>query len=200
MRRAILPVCLVMVFLLAGCDEVNNKAQDAIDAKDPSMCRQLSQENDVQQCYGKVADGLNDPNVCLQAAERNDCITYFATEKRNIRFCDLTTDVVAKSSCIVQVTGDNTGRAIDDIVADWRSKGALSKCKELCLPDYNACMGRHWQTYQAELAGCAKSGGGGSDRFFCEKDAEKQLNRNRLECYDEKDECEDGCRQDEPED
>jgi len=193
MRRATISACLLfVVIMLAGCDEVNRKADDAIGSKNPALCKELKQESEVQSCYNKVADGLNDPEVCFQSDDRNGCVSEFALSKRSIKYCDLTTDAVSKYACVASVTGDNTGRAIESIVADWRSKGAVSKCKELCQPDYDSCMKRYWDEYQEELARCAGMPDH-SDRSYCEYEAEKTRDRNRLECYDNKDECEEGC-------
>ncbi len=184
------------MFFLFGCDEVNNKARDAAEAKNPALCKELEREDDVERCFQKVADEMNDPEVCLQAADRNACLTEFSVSKRSIKYCDMTTDAAAKYACVVRVTGDNTGRELTFILADWRSSGAVSKCKELCRPAYESCMKDCYKKLLGAQEKCAAISGSG-DKYWCFDAAKKDNDQCTLGCYDSQDECEEGCLPDE---
>jgi hypothetical protein len=189
--RFILGMLVISTLFLFGCDEVRNKAHDAADSKNPALCKELKEEGDIEQCYEIVADEMNDPEVCSQSADKNGCLTEFASSKRSIKYCDMTTDAAAKYACVARVTGDNTGRALEFIIADWRSSGAVSKCKELCQPKYAACMEGCYSTLISAQEQCA--GKGDDDKYWCLDVAKKENDQCKLGCYDDKDECEEGC-------
>jgi hypothetical protein len=197
MKNPLIILSLVLaLFLLFGCDEVNNKVQDAVDAKNPSLCKELKEEERIEECYFRVAQGMNDPNVCFQMNKTNDCIGEYASSKRSIKYCDLIDDGVAKYGCIVKVTGDETGRAIDLIVKDWRGNGTISKCKEQCEAEKNACTSPCFETFTKKKDDCYKKYPGDYDSsYWCEDAARKEREDCYYDCWTDQDACDKGCEQ-----
>ncbi len=191
-RILIVSMFIAFVFLFGCTNVVRDTAEDAVDQNNPSLCKKLEEATDVKKCYELVAENMNDPEVCKQSTDNNGCITNFASQKSSLKYCDMTTDAAAKTACILSVTGDQTGRAIEEILADWRSKGAVSKCKELCRPPYESCMDKCYQPFKAAEEQCAGKSDA-TDSYFCMDAAKKTKEYCWLECYDAQKECEAGC-------
>jgi len=192
-RRITILSLFVALVLLFGCsNEVKDTAEKAVDEGNPSLCRNLEDEEDVKKCYSLVAEKSNDPEVCKQSTDNNDCITNFAVEKSSLKYCDMTTDAGAKTACILSVTGDQTGRALEDILADWKSSGAVSKCKELCESPYDKCVSSGYQTFKSEEETCAGEGDV-NQMHYCLDLAQKKFDNHKFGCYDDREECEAGC-------
>lgn len=179
-----------LIFLFGCTSKVTEKAEDAVEQNNPALCKELGETDDVDKCYELVADKMNDPEVCLQATDKNKCLTEFSVSKGSTKYCDMATDAAAKYSCVVQVTGDKTGRALESILADWRSKGAVSKCKELCQPSYQAGTKKCYDDFKAAQEACVAKG---DYRSYCEYEASKVLDRCYLSCSDIRKDCEAGC-------
>ena len=193
-RIAILSMFVVLVLLFGCTNEVNEAVDEAVDNDDPSVCRELDRESDVKECYSLVAEKTNDPEVCKQSTDNDNCITSFAIVKGSIKYCDMSTDTVAKYSCVASVTGDQTGRALDEIILDWRSKGAISKCKGLCEQPYHNCMENGYSTLKSEEEVCTgKIAADMDDYHYCMDLAEEKHDTHKLGCYDDRTECEAGC-------
>lgn len=195
MKRPVLILALVLVFFfLFGCDAVKNKAQDAVEAKNPSLCKELNDEQEIEECYKIVAQDMNDPNVCFQSATPNDCIGDYASEKRSTKYCDLIKDDAAKYGCIVKVTGDETGRAVDQILKDWRGNGTISKCKAQCEAEKNTCTSPCFETFTKKKDDCYKKYPGDYDSsYWCEDAAAKERESCYYDCWTDQDECNRGC-------
>jgi hypothetical protein len=191
-RIAILSMFVVLVLLFGCTNVVRDTAEDAVDQNNPSLCKKLEEATDVKKCYELVAENMNDPEVCKQSTDNNGCVTNFAVQKSSLKYCDMTTDAAAKTACILSVTGDQTGRALEDILADWRSKGAVSKCKEQCEQPYRNCMEAKYQEFKAKEAECIGKGDPG-EVSYCTYAAEEEFSRQKLDCYDEEKECKAGC-------
>ncbi|MFH1685785.1 MAG: hypothetical protein ABH983_05785 [Candidatus Micrarchaeota archaeon] len=193
--KVLLMSIIFVVVILFGCTSpVQDKADDAVEKNNPSLCRTLEEEYDVKKCYVLVADKMNDPNVCLQATDRNDCITKFSVEKGNIKYCDMSADEVAKYACVASVTGDQTGRAIEDLIADWRNSGTIEKCKEQCKKSESNCRQGHFNTEETAKAECLSSYTPGSDDYYwCVDAAEKTRSNSCLDCYEERLDCAKRC-------
>lgn len=191
-RIALFPLLVAVIFFSGCVSEVTEKAEKAVDENNPALCKELEEQEKIDDCFTVVAEKMNNPEVCFQAKDRNTCITQFSKSKQSLKYCDMTTDMAAKTTCILTVTGDTTGRALEEILADWRSKGAVTKCKEFCEPPYRSCSSDCYTTLQAEKAECAAYTDY-NDRYFCEHDAEKKRDGCYLDCYDDQNECEAGC-------
>lgn len=187
-----------MVFvslLLFGCtNEVRDKAEEAVEKNNPALCRALEEEDDVKKCYVLVATDMDDPNVCLNATDRNDCISRFSVEKGNIKYCDMASDEVAKYACVASVTGDQTGRAIEELIADWRSEGTITKCKEQCDKSDETCRKVHVEKEEVAKENCLSSHKPASDEYYwCIDAAEKTRSSAVLDCYEEELDCKKRC-------
>lgn len=195
MRNPALIISMILVFFfIFGCDEVNDKVQDAIDAKNPALCKELDRENEVVECYERVANGMNDPNVCFQSAKTNDCIGSYASQRRSLKYCDLIKDETAKYGCVVHVTGDQTGRALDEIITDWRASGTVKLCREGCEATKNSCTSGCFDIFKGKKEECyEKYPGNYDDSYWCEDAAKKEFDGCKLGCWDDEDECKEGC-------
>lgn len=64
-RILIISMFIVLV-LLFGC---TNKTEDTVDKavqeKNPALCKELEDPDEVKECFGLVAEKMDDPNVCL---------------------------------------------------------------------------------------------------------------------------------------
>jgi hypothetical protein len=194
-RHSALLLVLVFAFMY-GCNEVENTADDAVGAKDPSKCKTLKDKDDVRECYGIVAEKMDDPEVCSEAPDKNDCIGYYASSKGSIKYCDMTSDEVAKYGCVARVTGDQTGRAIDQIISDWRGKGTIENCKKLCTGEEESCGNACSGAGDAAKDNCLNSYIPSSDSYFvCADAAAKASEDCRLDCYRTRLECVKACGQ-----
>jgi hypothetical protein len=198
MKKSIVIFSLFLVFvLLFGCtSEVKEKAGKAVEQKNPALCKDLGDEGDVKKCYFLVAEEMDDANVCLQATDVPNCVGRFASAKDSTKYCDLLTDTTQKYGCVVKVTGDQTGRAIGEILEDWRGNGTIIKCKEGCEATKDKCYSREYDNWQKANEDCfAKYPTDEDNRYYCEDGVKKTFESNKLICYDAMQDCERGCEQ-----
>ncbi|MBR9700048.1 hypothetical protein GOV09_06325 [Candidatus Woesearchaeota archaeon] len=98
-------VFLASMLILSGCElmdifdvEVDLKAQEAIDKKDPALCEEIEDERDARDtvrrrdnCYVKVAAGLKDLKICDNLVEQDknaqECKQGVAVAKEDIKLC-----------------------------------------------------------------------------------------------------------------
>jgi len=193
-KLLLISIIFISIFLFGCTNPVKDKAKDAVDQNNSALCRTLEEEDDVKKCYALVAEEMNDPNVCLQSTDRNDCITRFSVEKENIKYCEMSSDEIAKYACVASVTGDQTGRAIEDLIADWRSSGTIQKCKEQCEQSDENCRMGHVNTENLAKEKCLSSHKPGSDdHYWCVDAAEKIREDAVLDCYEEEKDCKKRC-------
>lgn len=197
MKNSIFVISLFLLFFfLFGCNQVGDKADKAIQENNPALCKELEDEDDVKKCFAKVAGGMNDPNVCFQSPDAPDCIGNYAVEKQSTKYCDLLNDTAAKYGCVVRVTGDQTGRAIDKILQDWRGNGTIKNCKEGCEATKSACTEAGFQTWTKAKEECFKNNPVDSDdRIWCDASVKETFENHKLGCWDKQDECNKGCEQ-----
>ncbi|MBU0527584.1 MAG: hypothetical protein ABH983_05125 [Candidatus Micrarchaeota archaeon] len=195
-RILIIPIFLVFLLLYGCTNPVNEKIDQAIDSNNPALCNGLEEKNDINRCFAEVASKMENPNVCLQAADRNNCVGEYASDKRSLKYCDLSSDEAAKYSCILKVTGDQTGRAIDEILSDWRANGTVKKCREGCAATESSCKESCYNIMKSEEADCLTAHTPGSDdHYWCDDAAKKKKDSCFLVCYDKEDECKKNCDQ-----
>ncbi|MFH1393303.1 MAG: hypothetical protein ABII71_02800 [Candidatus Micrarchaeota archaeon] len=198
MKSRILIISIFFALLLLnGCTSpVSEKIDAAVGSNNPALCNELEEKEDVNECFAEVASKMESPEVCLQAADRNHCVGEYASNKRSLKYCDFSSDEAAKYGCIIKVTGDQTGRAIEDIISDWRASGAVKKCREGCAATESSCKEACYNTMKAEEADCLASHTPGSDEhYWCEDAAKKKKDGCFLDCYEEEDDCKKGCEQ-----
>jgi hypothetical protein len=133
-RTYLVPLVLFIFLALYGCIEHQGASvgMDALKAGDISKCKTLREPSDINECYYTFADGKNDPKYCLQAPDPSACVSDYAGKRQQMSACDVLTDPAQKYSCVARVAGDQTGRSIEEMVADFRTRGASKKCLEAC--------------------------------------------------------------------
>lgn len=195
MKNQILIVSLLISFVfLFGCNGMTEIVDKAVDTKNPAVCNELESENKIDDCFGQVAEELNDPSLCTQARDPNDCIARYSMSKSSIKYCDLCSDEAAKYTCIARVTGDQTGRALDAIIKDWRGSGTIEKCKEQCTSEYEFCKNSYYNAMKAAQDNCLSSYTPASDYYYnCLDSAQKARESGALRCYEEELDCKARC-------
>ena len=135
---SIIAVCAVF---LSGCPEHQGATQGmkALEKNDISMCNNLTEEGQVKECYYTFADGKNDPALCLKSTDPTACVSDYAAKRQQMSACDVLKDPAQKYSCVARVAGDYTGRSIEEIIAEFRTKGASKKCLENCDKTESGC-------------------------------------------------------------
>lgn len=156
LRMTVIAIFLVF-FLLYGCDDKASAVNEAVNQKDPSLCNKLEETVVKENCVEEVAQGLHDPAACSFSTNANGCLTAYAVKSRSTAPCDLITDAVGKYACIAGVTGDQTGRSIETLLAEWRNKNVLDLCLGRCRKTtYESCRPlcektkEEWHVYCAE--------------------------------------------------
>jgi hypothetical protein len=126
---------------LSGCVEHAGYSAGikALEKNDITQCGALKESDQVKECYYTFADGKNDPNYCLQAPDPSACVSDYASKRQIMSPCDVLKDPVQKYGCIAKVAGDQTGRSVEEIIADFRSRGASKKCLEACEETQKKC-------------------------------------------------------------
>ncbi len=137
----LLTTLVILVIFLAGCEStVNTTAGQAISQNNPSLCNNLKEPYEKTRCFVEVANDKKDPNICLQSqGPQEDCLAEYAIHNRVMTPCDLLTDPVKKYTCVAKFTGDSTGRSLEIIIGDWKTKGLVSKCMDQCSAENVAC-------------------------------------------------------------
>ena len=188
---------LLAALLFSGCTTAaKSKAQKAVDEKNPELCKELSDDDDVKKCYSIVAEEMDDPKVCLNSTDAADCVGDYAVSKESTKHCDLLTDDAAKYGCIVRVTGDQTGRAIDQILQEWRGNGTVNKCKEQCRGTRENCVDSCVSVWESENMECiGKYARDSRDYGYCEGLAKNKFESCKSKCYNDMLSCETGCEQ-----
>ena len=131
----------VLAMLLFGCTEHAGYAQGmkALENNDITMCGQMKEQSEIKECYYTFADGKNDPSLCLKAPDPTACVSDYAGKRQMMSACDVLTDSAQKYSCVARVAGDQTGRSIEEMIADFRTKGASKKCLGQCEKTSSSC-------------------------------------------------------------
>lgn len=135
---SILPICFIF---FSGCVEHAGYAAGlkALEKNDITLCNSLKEQADVKECYYTFADGKNDPNYCLRAPDPTTCVSEYAAKRQQMSPCDVLRDPGQKYTCLARVAGDQTGRSIEEIIADFRSQGASRKCQAQCSNTRSTC-------------------------------------------------------------
>lgn len=195
--RHIVVLLLLAVLIFSGCTTAaKSKAQKAVGEKNPELCKELEDDDDVKKCYSIVAEEMDDPGVCLNSTDAADCIGDYAVLKESTKYCDMLADDAARYGCIVRVTGDQTGRAIDQILKDWRGNGTVSKCKEQCRSTREGCVNSCVSVWESSFAECiGKYARDSRDYGYCEGTAKNTFESCKSKCYNDMLACETGCEQ-----
>ena len=132
---------VVSCLLLGGCVEHAGYTAGiaALQKDDIKQCAALKEAQDVKECYLTFADGKNDPKLCLQAPDPAACVSDYAGKRQLMSACDVLTNPAQKYSCVARVAGDQTGRSIEEIIADFRSRGASKQCLAKCQQTSTSC-------------------------------------------------------------
>ncbi len=138
-RILMISMFFALVFLY-GCSDVFLKADEAVLENNPALCKELETSDEVNECYGVVAENMKDPKVCFKAVDQNDCVGRYSVSMGDVNYCDLSTDVTAKYACVARVTGDQTGRAVVEIIADWEAGGEKNQCLNKCESTETVCQ------------------------------------------------------------
>ncbi len=110
-KEKILFLFIVLSVALSGCLDFlfeDPITQEAIDKKDPEICKQLDNERDKLQCFRKVAVADKNPDICKNylkdnAEAQDDCYMYVGPEVNNLDICNKITDPKKKSECYMQI-------------------------------------------------------------------------------------------------
>ena len=134
-------LALALSIFLSGCVEHAGATQGmkALEKGDITMCNGLKEQKDANECYYTFADGKNDPNYCLKGPDPAACVSDYAGKRQLMSPCDILKDPVQRAGCIARVAGDYTGRSVEEIIADFNSKGASKKCLEKCSTTQSSC-------------------------------------------------------------
>jgi hypothetical protein len=134
---------LISIIFISGCVEHRGDAlaQKAMAANNPGMCNNLTEQRDRSECFRVYADTKAEPSVCLMdAADSMECISRYAARHNTMTVCDLFKDAAKKYECVARFTGDQTGRALDTIIADWKTNGRMSMCIKQCSAERTRCV------------------------------------------------------------
>ncbi len=186
MKSRILIISMFFALLfLYGCSDVFLKSDEAIQENNPALCKELETSAEVNECYGIVAKEMNDPKVCFTAVDQNDCVGRYSVSMGDVGYCGFSTDVAAKYACVARVTGDQTGRAVVDIIADWEAGGEKNQCLNRCESTEAVCQ---QSCANAEI----------NDQSDC-NDGHPQNSDERFDCVMAADgvriDCDNGCAQ-----
>jgi len=126
---------------LCGCVEHAGYSAGlkALEKGDVKHCNGLKEQTEVKECYYTFADGKNDPNYCLQAPDPSACVSDYASKRQLMSPCDVLKDPVQKYGCVARVAGDQTGRSIEEIIADFKTRGTSKKCLGQCEKTESTC-------------------------------------------------------------
>jgi hypothetical protein len=132
--RVLFSVALVSFLFLSGCVEHQGYTEGlkALEKSDIKHCDGLKEKDQIKECYYTFADGKNDPNFCLKAPDPAACVSDYAGKRQQMSPCDVLKDPVQKYGCVARVAGDYTGRSIEEMVADFNTRGASKKCLDKC--------------------------------------------------------------------
>jgi len=189
-------VAMFLVFaLLFGCSgEKEDAIREAVEKKDPSICNRLEEKSDKEGCFEGYAQELHDPAKCNASINVNGCITAYALRARSAGPCDLILDVAGKYACVVQVTGDKTGRSIDTILGEFRNKNVIESCVKGCKATaYDSCITPCENTREEGHRNCVDTDPDNLGNCFYPVDtaANKCIEDCRWEQWD----CEDRCKE-----
>jgi len=134
-------VVVASCLFLSGCVEHAGYSAGltALQKDDIKQCNALKEAQDVKECYLTFADGKSDPKYCLQAPDPAACVSDYAGKRQQMSACDVLTNPTQKYSCVARVAGDQTGRSIEEMIADFRSRGASKQCLAKCEQTSTSC-------------------------------------------------------------
>jgi|GEM_PF-4784682 len=106
MKKTIILI-IMMTAMLSGCLDLfmdDPITQEAIDKKDPEICKQLDEKSEQERCFRRVAEETKNPDICGEYFRNNqegmdDCLMHSAPEADNLDACKKITDSVKKARC-----------------------------------------------------------------------------------------------------
>jgi hypothetical protein len=134
-------ISLVLFLLLVGCleDDIDDTTAEALEKNDPTICTKINDSIDQGECFVTYATSKNDPSACLVGKKPEECVSSAAIKNQKITYCDVLKDPVQKYTCVVKVTGDQTGRTIEELLSSWKDKGRMNSCYLQCEKEFNHC-------------------------------------------------------------
>jgi hypothetical protein len=129
MRFRLLVLLVALVFL-CGCEflfeeaEVERMAREAIERRDPRLCANLTDISDAEDCFTKVAVGLNQSEACeyiknVTAADL--CNDGVAIESKDFSPCKKIKSVKQKLFCYGKVGGVKSVDKLNQVYG-WGSR------------------------------------------------------------------------------
>ncbi|MFH1222288.1 MAG: hypothetical protein V1492_04335 [Candidatus Micrarchaeota archaeon] len=134
-------ISLGLFLLLAGCleDMIDDTTREALEKNDPTICTKANDTILQSECLVTYATSKNDPSACLIGKNPEECVSSAAIKNQKISYCDVLKDPVQKYTCIVKVTGDKTGRSIEELISSWKDKGRMDSCFKQCEREWINC-------------------------------------------------------------
>ena len=130
----------ICAIFLCGCEHQGaTQGMKALEKGDITMCNSMKEQTEVKECYYTFADGKNDPNYCLKAPDPSACVSDYASKRQLMSPCDVLKDPVQKYGCIAKVAGDQTGRSVEEMIADFNTRGASKMCLAKCEKTESGC-------------------------------------------------------------